>query len=117
MTEKSVPLNFTAYILEDALWKKQVTSTIRAKRFIQKYGLKAGVRIEIKFHRKRIGFAIISNIHLISYDDLFDSEIIQREGFTDSQDLLDTSKKYWKWEWKKIVDGHLMMYLIEFGWI
>ena len=117
MTEKSVPLNFTTYILEQSLQKKQVKTTIRSKRFIQKYGLKIGVRIEIKFHRKRIGFAIIKNIRLIGYDDLFNPEIIRNEGFTNPQDLLDTSKRYWKWEWKKIVEGHQIMYLIEFDWI
>ncbi len=117
MTEKSVPLNFTTYILEQPLQQKKVKATIRSRRFIQKYGLKIGVRIEIKFHRKRIGFAKIKNIRLIGYDDLLNPGIIQNEGFTNPQDLLETSKKYWKWEWKKIVEGHQIMYLIEFDWI
>ena len=76
-----------------------------------------GVRVEIKFHRKRIGFAIIKNVRIIVYDDLFDQEIIQKEGFINSQDLLDTSRDYWRWQWKKIVDGKQIMYLIEFEWI
>jgi len=117
MTEKSIPLNFTAVVLEKPLREKRVTATIRSKRFIQKYGFKIGVRVEIKFHRKRVGFAIIKDVRVIVYDNLFDSEIVQKEGFIDSQDLLDMSKEYWGWQWKKIVEGKKIMYLIEFEWI
>ena len=74
--------------------QKQVTATIRGGSYISKYGLKAGEKIEIKYKRKRIGFAVIKDIYLIGYHDLFDPEIIRKEGFDSSDKLISVLKQF-----------------------
>ena len=117
MTEKSIPINFTVECLEKPLKQKQVTATIRGGNYISKYGLKAGEKIEIKYKRKRIGFAVIKDIYLIGYHDLFDPEIVRKEGFDSSDELISVLKQFWKWHWNNIVDGKQKIPIIEFEWI
>ena len=117
MTEKSIPINFTVECLEKPLKQKQVTATIRGGNYISKYGLKTGEKIEVKYKRKRIGFAVIKDIYLIGYHDLFDPEIVRKEGFDSSDELISVLKQFWKWHWNNIVDGKQKMPIIEFEWI
>ena len=86
-------------------------------RSIWKYGLKAGEKIEVKYKRKRIGFAVIKDIYLIGYRDLFDLEIVRKEGFDSSDKLISVLKQFWKWQWNNIVDGKQKMPIIEFEWM
>ncbi len=117
MTEKSIPINFTVECLEEPLKQKQVTATIRGGNYISKYSLKDRKKIEIKYKRKRIGFAVIKDIYLIGYFDLFDPEIVRKEGFNSSDELISVLKQFWKWHWNNIVDGKQKMPIIEFEWI
>jgi len=82
-----------------------------------KYGLKAGEKIEIEHKRKRIGFAVIKDIYLIGYRDLFDPEIVRKEGFDSYDELISVLKQFWKWHWNNIVDGKQKMTIIEFEWM
>ena len=117
MAETSIPVNFTVELLEKPLREQQVTATIRNNTFIQRHGLEVGKKIEIKYRRKRVGFAIITDIRLIEYGDLFDPEIIEKEGFTTATDLIDALKRFWKWHWDRVAVGKQKMPLIEFVWI
>ena len=117
MEETSIPVNFTVECLEKPLKKRQVTATIRGKAFINKFGLKVGKKIEIKYKRKRVGFAIITDIRLIGYNDLFHHEIINKEGFNSANDLIDCLKPFWKFQWDKIVGGKQRLPFIEFEWM
>ena len=117
MTEKSIPINFTVECLEKPLKQKQVAATIRGGNYISKYGLKVGEKIEVKYKRKRIRFAVIKDIYLIGYFDLFNPEIVRKEGFNSSDELISVLKQFWKWHWNNIVDGKQKMPIIEFEWI
>ncbi len=117
MKETSVPINFTVERLEKPLKQKQVTATIRGKTYIQRFGLIIDKKIEVKYERKRIGFAVIKDIRLIRYQDLFNPEIIRREGFDSVDELIDALKPFWKYHWNRVVAGKLKMPLIEFEWI
>ena len=117
MTETSIPINFTVECLEKPLKQKQVTATIRGRAFIQKYGLKPGKKIEVKYKRKRVGFAVITDIRLIGYQDLFEPDIIRREAATSADELIDVLKRFWRWQWDNIVVGKQKMPFIEFKWI
>lgn len=115
--EKSIPIHFSTEQLEKSLKDKRVTSTIRGMAYIKRIGYKKGLRIEIKFKEERVGFAVIKNIRLIGYDDFFDPEIIYKEGFTDSDELINVLKTFWKWQWDKIKNGKMKVPIIEFEWI
>ncbi len=115
--ETSVPINFTIDSLEKPLKQKRVTATIRNKSYIKKYGLKIGKKVEIKYKRNRVGFAIIKDIRLIGYDDLCDLDIVNKGGFSTVEELMYILKNFWKWRWNKIKGGKRKMYLIEFEWI
>ena len=90
---------------------------MRGRSFIKMHDLKIGKKIEVKFKRKRIGFAVIKDIRLIGYADLFNPEIIKREGFDSSEDLIDALKPFWRYYWNRVVSGKTKMPLIEFEWI
>ena len=115
--EKSIPIDFTIDCLEKKLKEKKVTATIRGKGFIKRFRYRVGSKIEVKFHRKRIGFAVIKDIRTIGYEELFNPEIIEKEGFDSAEDLIKTLKKFWSWHWDKIVNGKMKLPLIEFEWI
>lgn len=116
--EKSIPLNFTVDCLEKPLKNKTVTTTIRHMSFIKRFGYKPGVKIEIKFHRKRVGFAIITSIRPITYQDLFDPVLIEKEGFESAEELIKTLKNTsWQFYWDKIQAGKMTMPLLEFKWL
>ena len=117
MKETSVPINFTVKCLEKPLKKKQVTATIRGKTYIQRFGLRVGKKIEVKYERERIGFAVIKDIQLIGYQDLFNPEIIKKEGFDSADELIDALKPFWRYHWNQVVVGKVKMPLIEFEWI
>jgi hypothetical protein len=54
---------------------------------------------------------------LIGYHDLFDPEIVRKEGFDSSDELISVLKQFWKWHWNKIIDGKHKMPIIEFEWL
>ena len=76
--------------------RKQVTATIQGRNYISKYGSKAGEKIEVKYKRKRIGFAVIKDIYLSGCRDLFDPEIVRKEGFDSSDELISVLKQFLK---------------------
>ena len=117
MTEKSIPINFTVECLQKPLKQKKITATIRSGNYISKYNLKTGKKIEVKYKRKRIGFAVIKDIYLIGYHNLFDPEIVRKEGFGSSEELISVLKHFWKWHWNNIVDGKQKLPIIEFEWM
>jgi hypothetical protein len=103
--------------LEKPLKEKRVTATIRREGYIRKYRLKTGKKIEVKYRRKRVGFAVIKDIRFIGYDELFDLEVVRKEGFATSEDLISALKRFWKWHWDDIVKGNRRMPFIEFEWL
>ena len=117
LIETSIPVNFTVDCLETPLKQKQVTATIRGQSYIEKFNLKVGSKIEVKYHRKRVGFAVIEDIRLISYSDLFNPDIVKKEGFMSADELINALKPFWRWHWKRIQTGKQKMPLIEFKWI
>ena len=117
MKESSIPVNFTVKKLKKPLKEKKVTATIRGKTYIQRFQLRQGKKIEVKYNRERIGFAVIKNIRPISYAKLFDPEIIKKEGFESAEDLIFALKPFWRYHWNQIVAGKVKMPLIEFEWI
>ncbi len=117
MKETNVPVNFTVERLEKPLRQKRVTATIRGKTYIQRFGLRVDKKIEVKFERKRIGFAVIKDIRLIGYQDLFNPEIIKKEGFDSADELIDALKPFWKYHWNQVKAEKVKMHLIEFEWI
>jgi len=117
LKETSIPINFTVEYLEKPLKEKKVTATIRGKTYIQRFRLKVGTKIEVKYERKRIGFAVIKDIRLIGYADLFDPEIIKKEGFDSADELIDALKPFWRYHWNRVAAGKTKMPLIEFEWI
>jgi hypothetical protein len=117
MREKSTPINFTVDSLEKSLKQKRVTATIRSISYIKKYDLKIGKKVEIKYKRNRIGFAIIKDIRPIVYDDLHNQDIVNKLGFDTTKELIDSLKDFWKWRWNEIKLGKQKMRLIEFEWI
>lgn len=117
MKETSIPINFTVEHLEKPLKEKKVTATIRGKTYIQRFGLKIGKKIEVKYERKRIGFAVIKDIWLIGYQDLFNPEIVRKEGFDSADELINALKPFWKYHWNQVKAGNVKMPLIEFEWL
>jgi len=117
LKETSIPINFTVEHLEKPLKEKKVTATIRGKTYIQRFSLKIGKKIEVKYERKRIGFAVIRDIRLIGYQDLFNPEIIKKEGFDSADELISALKPFWKYHWSQVKAGKVKMPLIEFEWI
>lgn len=79
--------------------------------------MEIGKKVEIKYKRNRVGFAIIKDIRLIGYDDLYDLDIVNKGGFDTAKELIDVLKNFWKWRWNKIKAGKQKMHLIEFEWI
>ena len=117
MKEFSIPVNFTVEKLEKPLRQKKVTATIRGKTYIQRFQLRPGKKIEVKYNRERIGFAVIKSIKQISYVNLFDTEIIRKEGFESAADLIFALKPFWRYHWNQIIAGKVKMPLIEFQWL
>jgi len=117
MKETSIPVNFTVKCLEKPLKEKKVTATIRGRGYIQRHGFEVGKKIEVKFKRKRIGFAIIRDIRLIGYTDLSNHEIIEKEGFNSADELIDALEPFWRWHWSRIIAGKQKLPIIEFEWI
>ena len=117
MKETSVPVNFTVERLEKPLKEKKVTATIRGKTYIQRFHLGPGKKMEVKFERKRIGFAVIKDIQLIGYQDLSNPEIIKKEGFDSADELINALKPFWRYHWNQVVAGKVKMPLIEFEWL
>ena len=116
--KKSIPLNFTIPDLEKPLREKRVTATIRGIGFIKRFGFKPGDYIEVKYKRKRVGFAFITMIRNIDYKELFDPKLVEKEGFNSPEELLKVlSRLPWRYHWENIVDGKMKMPLIEFEWI
>jgi len=117
LIESSIPINFTVAKLEKPLQEKKVTATIRGATYINRFRLRPGKKIEVKFHRKRIGFAVVKDIHSIYYKDLFKPEIIRKEGFESAEDLINALKPFWKYHWGQVKEGKVKLPLIEFEWL
>ncbi|HEC95059.1 MAG TPA: hypothetical protein ENI45_03735 [Thermoplasmatales archaeon] len=117
MRERSVPVNFTVESLEKPLGERRVKATIRSRGYIRKHGLKPGEKIEVKYRRKRVGFAVIIKVRRMSYDDLYNPEVFQKAGFTSADELIKVVKGFFSWQWRRIKAGKQKMYFIEFRWI
>lgn len=116
-TEKSVPLNFTVELLRKPLEEKRVNVTVRSRGFVRKHGLKSGVKVEVKYKRKRVGFAVVTRVKTVAYSELFDPRVFKKAGFVSSTDFVEVVKGFFFWQWRGIKEGKQRMYLVEFEWI
>ena len=117
MKERSVPLNFITPCLWKPLEEKRVCATVRSRGFVRRYGLKPGVKVEVKYKRKRVGFAVVTAVETIGYKELNDPNVFRKAGFVSSTDFVEVVKGFFVWQWKRVEAGKKKLYFIEFEWI
>ncbi len=94
-----IPLNFTISDIEKEVEERKVTSTVRSLGFIRRFNIRVGSIVEIKLHRRRIGFALVTDVKPLSEKESSNLEFLKSKGFkTDT-----------------FIPNNL--YLIEFKWM
>lgn len=70
--------------------------TICGRGYVRKHGFKHDEKIEVKYKWKRVGFAVITKVMRISYDDLYNPDFFRKTCFASPDELIEVVKGFFQ---------------------